>query len=642
MLKKTALLGLSGFVVSCLAYVLGGAFESDWRGQVLHLRHVHRMGPRFRHPMPLGIFPRAEGLLRPSFRDNAWRITSADGRTLYYRAPTWWRVPLSDIPEHVRRVFVFSEDRRFHLHAGVDGIALGRSVWKTVFGGRRQGGSTIAMQTARLCMLPYHAPMPRAGWRLLRRKVKEALMAWRLVRVEGRRRILEFYLNNAPMGPGIKGIGPAAMSYFRKTPRQLSVGEAAFIAVMLPSPGRDPRAGRHRRAHERKRRALLKRMHDAGMLRSRAYRSAKRALTRQPRRRRAASVRAPESAAAAFRAIAPILKRFDLGRTPQQLRAEQPFPLRARVSLRMDLSREFYEAMTRHRPRGAQYALVMLLDGRPVVLLGGRPDMWHNAFHARRQVGSVSKLFFCEAVWQLGYVQPDEIVRDGDMPSSGAASYRPRNNSGRLHGAMPHHRSLSDSINKIAYRTTWGERTPRQRRAIARLLLERFAFPRRHAAHEFMRAFTSDPSMALGSWVATPFEVAGMLEKGFRGSPLTQRRLLLSWNGEPLADAPRPSGRGLRRPLLDALPAAVRATAPAANVRVRGLRSAAKTGTTNAGRDAWLAGFVLTARQARRRTAYPRLTFVAWAGYKDNRAAGLSGGGVHGPIFGRFLQDERV
>ncbi len=638
-------IGVVGFVVLCAAYVFGGVLESDWQGQVLHLRHIHDMGPRFQRQSAWGVFPRAKGLLRPSFTDNTWVITSADGHTLYSRARTWWHVRLSDIPSHVRRAFVFAEDQRFDQHGGVDGIALLRAMMKTVFGDSRQGGSTLAMQAARLSMLPYHTQMPRTGPRLVMRKMKEMLMAWRLVKEERRDAILEFYLNQAFMAPGIKGIGPAAKHYFRKTPRQLSVGEAAFIAAMLPSPSHDPRNKRYQRAHEQRRQTLLQRMHDEGALSAGAYRKSKRRPpTRQPLRRRP-TLKAPESTAAAFRAIDPILKRFDLGRTPWELRAEQPFPLRVRVSLNMRLSWDFYEAIRQHRPRGAQYAVIIALDGRPVVLLGGQPDKWHNAFQGPRQVGSVSKLFFYEAVWQLGLVHPDATVRDGDLPC-GDSDYRPRNNTNRSYKPMPHHRSLSKSVNRIACRSTWGDRTPPQRQRITQLLLHRFVFPWQHVSSasrkHFKHVFSTDPSVALGSWSATPFEVAGMLEKGFRGSSLTRQRLLLSWNDKRLDNVPRPSGRGLQRHLMNALQAAVRATAPAADVRVPGLRLAAKTGTTNEGRDAWLAGFVLTDRQTRQRAVYPRLTFVAWSGYNDNRAAGLSGGSVQGPIFGRFLQDKRA
>jgi hypothetical protein len=87
--------------------------------------------------------------------------------------------------------------------------------------------------------------------------------------------------------------------------------------------------------------------------------------------------------------------------------------------------------------------------------------------------------------------------------------------------------------------------------------VERFGLPwqcraQRSLSH-FYSAFTADEPVPLGTWQATPFEVAAMLEKGFRGSSLTPDYLIVTWNGKPLAlaaGAPRP---GLSQALLKAL-----------------------------------------------------------------------------------------
>ena len=75
---------------------------------------------------------------------------------LYQRRPSWWTVPLSQVPQHVRMAFVLREDQRFYQHAGVEARALLRAIVKTLTG-RRQGGSTIAMQVAKHCLLDYGA-----------------------------------------------------------------------------------------------------------------------------------------------------------------------------------------------------------------------------------------------------------------------------------------------------------------------------------------------------------------------------------------------------------------------------------------------------------------------------------------------------
>jgi penicillin-binding protein 1A len=484
------------------------------------------------------------------------------------------------------------------------------------------------------------------------RKAHEILLAWRLVKVEGRDKVLEYYLNHASMGPGLRGIGPAAWDYFRKKPHELSVGEAALIAVLLRSPGRSPRHAAYTAHYETARQVLLQRLYKAQVINAATYEQALHPPTLLPPVPYHASLGAPQSVAAAFRTIDRIFARFGLRSTPQQLRYERPFPLRLRVSLHTRLSQWFDEAMVlTPQDEALRYAALLLVDGRPVVLRGGELDLLHYAFQARRQVGSVSKLFFYASVWQLGYVHPDAIVADGDMPEPlrqrlARPLYQPRNDDGRLRAPLLHSQALSRSVNKIAYRTTWGERTEAQRYAIARLLVERFGLPWQHGAQRrlrhFSRVFTADETVPLGTWQATPFEVAAMLEKGFRGSSLTPDQLILTWNGRPLPPAAAASSPGLSRVLFKALRGAVAVTAPQAVLLDPAWLLAAKTGTTDGGRDAWFAGFLLTAQQSRQAPLRPRITFVVWAGYDDNRPAGLYGGRVHGPILRRFLSEKRV
>jgi membrane carboxypeptidase/penicillin-binding protein PbpC len=178
------------------------------------------------------------------------------------------------------------------------------------------------------------------------------------------------------------------------------------------------------------------------------------------------------------------------------------------------------------------------------------------------------------------------------------------------------------------------------------MLVERFGFPWQqhtpgHLPH-FYSVFTADETIPLGTWQATPFEVAAMLEKGFRGSPLTPDQLILTWNGKPLAPLVVAPSPGLSQALCKALRGAVAVTAPQAGLHDPAWILAAKTGTTDGGRDAWFAGFLLASQHSHQAPIRPRITFVVWAGYDDNRPAGLYGGRVHGPILRRFLSEKRV
>ena len=633
------------------AYLQYGWFESAHRGQVLQIRQMHAEGPHYRVQRPWGVFPRAHRLLHDTFTDNAWTIISTDGEVLYQRRPNWWTVPLSQVPQQVRMAFVLREHQRFYQHAGVDVRALLRAIVKTLTG-RTQGGSTIAVQVAKQCLLDYGARPTRAWITGGIRKVREMLLAWRLVKVEGRDNVLEYYLNHVPMGPGLHGIGPAAWDYFRKKPHELSVGEATLLAVLLPSPSRSPRHAAYYARYETKRKALLQRLYEARVINAVTYQQALHPPTLSPPVQHQVRLIAPQNVAAAFRAIDRVFDRFGLRSTPQQLRYERPFPLRLRVSLHTRLSQWFDEAMAPAlQDEELRYAALILVDSRPVVFVGGDLDLFHYVFQARRQVGSVSKLFFYESVWQLGYVHPNAIVADGDMPEPlrqrlARPLYHPRNDDGRLRAPLPHSQALSHSLNKIAYRTTWGERIEAQRYAIARMLVERFGLPWQHVAPDslthFYSAFTVDETVPLGTWQATPFEVAAMLEKGFRGSSLTPDQLILTWSGKPLAPDKGAPSPGLSQALCKALRGAVAVTAPQAVLHDPAWILAAKTGTTDGGRDAWFAGFLLTAQHSHQAPIRPRITFVVWAGYDDNRPAGLYGGRVHGPILRRFLSEKRV
>ena len=116
------------------AYLHYGWFASAHLGQVLQIRRMHDEGPRYRTQSPWGVFPRAHRLLHDTFTDNACTITSTDGEVLYQQQPTWWTVPLSQMPPPVRMAFVLREDQRFYEHSGVDARALFRALVKTLTG----------------------------------------------------------------------------------------------------------------------------------------------------------------------------------------------------------------------------------------------------------------------------------------------------------------------------------------------------------------------------------------------------------------------------------------------------------------------------------------------------------------------------
>ena len=182
------------------------------------------------------------------------REAAAKGRRLDLR---WTFVPSDAISDNLKSAVVTAEDDTFYRHDGVDEDAL-RAAWRRDLkeGRISVGGSTITMQLARnLYLSPSKNPL---------RKVKEILIARRLDRELGKRRVLELYLNVVEWGKGIFGCEAAARAYFAKSCADLSPDEAVAMAVVLPNPRRwDPSKGG--RYVERNSARIVKRMAASGL-----------------------------------------------------------------------------------------------------------------------------------------------------------------------------------------------------------------------------------------------------------------------------------------------------------------------------------------------------------------------------------------
>src|SRR3989304_5482455 len=144
------------------------------------------------------------------------------------RAYQVW-VPVSKISPYLLKAVLIAEDDKFWSHEGFDYEAIQKAVEKNIKAGRfKAGGSTISQQLAKnLYLTPEKSII---------RKVREAIITWRLERALSKRRILELYLNVVELGDGIFGAEAAARHYFGKSALELDPFEAARLASVLPNP----------------------------------------------------------------------------------------------------------------------------------------------------------------------------------------------------------------------------------------------------------------------------------------------------------------------------------------------------------------------------------------------------------------------
>lgn len=161
------------------------------------------------------------------------RFHAGDGRLLAeYAVQHRLFVPIEVIAEPVKQAFLAAEDKKFYSHPGVDivGIlrAVGTNVSRVLTGRRPVGGSTITQQVAKNFLLTNEVSVTR--------KIKEALLAFRIERALSKDRILELYLNEIYLGYGSYGVAAAALNYFNKSLDDLTVAEAAFLAALPKAP----------------------------------------------------------------------------------------------------------------------------------------------------------------------------------------------------------------------------------------------------------------------------------------------------------------------------------------------------------------------------------------------------------------------
>ncbi len=177
------------------------------------------------------------------------RVYSEDGKLIAeYALQKRLFVPYESIPEVVINSFLSAEDKNFFNHPGVDAKGILRAIIKNLKNisqnKRLEGASTITQQVAKNFLLTNEVSM--------KRKIKEAILAFRIERAYSKERILELYLNQIYLGQGTYGIAAASLEYFDKSIKELNYPDAALLAALPKAPSRYnpykyPKVGKFRR-----------------------------------------------------------------------------------------------------------------------------------------------------------------------------------------------------------------------------------------------------------------------------------------------------------------------------------------------------------------------------------------------------------
>lgn len=337
-------------------------------------------------------------------------------------------VPIEQMSPRLPQAVQLYEDRWFRWHPGVNPAALLRSAWATYVDDSRQGGSTITMQLARR--------LYRIDSRSIAGKLEQIAAALWLEARYSKHDILEAYLNVAPYGGNIEGVGAASLIYFHKRAHDLSLPEALTLAVIPQNP-------RRRMARSA---ALHAELTDA---RARLWRVW---LDRHPEDAQFAAdmdlpLRPWTAAQLPFRA--PHL-------TDALLRERTTAgELRSSIDLRMQttLERAIRQYVDTHRGLGIRNAAALLVDAHSmkVEALVGAADYFDaaidgqvNGTAAKRSPGSTLKPFIYALALDQGLLHPHSILKDAP---TAFGPFSPENFDGRFVGPISAQDALVRSRN---------------------------------------------------------------------------------------------------------------------------------------------------------------------------------------------------
>ncbi len=157
-------------------------------------------------------------------------------------------VPIEFIPDQVKQAFIAAEDQNFYTHSGVDMKAVLRAIITNLknagTGKRPEGASTISQQVAKNFLLTNELSYVR--------KIKEAILAYRMNKTLGKDHILELYLNEIYLGGGAYGVAAASLYYFGKSLEKLNIAEIAYLAALPKAPNNYHPVKNHDRALARR------------------------------------------------------------------------------------------------------------------------------------------------------------------------------------------------------------------------------------------------------------------------------------------------------------------------------------------------------------------------------------------------------
>jgi penicillin-binding protein 1A len=524
-----------------------------------------------------------KGLFKIPERTPGVMMVAADGSILAELGAFYGdEARLEELPDYIPNAIIASEDRRFRSHFGIDPIGITRAIVRSVQAGRMvQGGSTLTQQLAKNLFLTPE----RTAWR----KIQEAVLAIWLERKFSKDELLQLYLNRVYFAGGENGIERASQAIYNKITAELTLGEAATLSGLLPSPNAyNPL--QHPEVAQKRMTLVLNAMLEEGYI---SEDEAKLAVSAPAAVKPADYVPAKQYVVDWINEQLPqLVKKYD-----QSIIVETTIDPAIQISAENAVRQRLAE---NGKKLGVSQGAIVVLDmqGGVKAMVGGRSykrSQFNRATKAKRQPGSAFKPFVYLAAMEQGYkpmsVEVDEPVRIGN--------WQPENYMHKYLGRVTLETAFAQSLNSVAAKLAYDVGPHRVADAAQRMGIT--------------SSLGNDVSLALGTSEVSLLELTTAYSPFANGgegvAPHVVTRISTR-NGEVLYER---VGSGLGKVVTDydlgamnTLLRSVVRDGTAKNASFGEFDIGGKTGTSQNYRDAWFVGFT------------PYFVAGVWLGNDDN------------------------
>lgn len=540
-------------------------------------------------------------------------------------------VPYENISRNIKNATVAIEDDTFFEHSGVRPLAILRAALANLQQGRLlsgQGGSTITQQVIKNSIL--------ARDKTLTRKIKEMILAFRLEQILSKDEILSHYLNESPYGGTIYGVEEASLSFFGKPASDVTVAEAAYIASLPQLPTYYSPYGAHVDDLEKRKNLVLDKMLENKFITQEEFDQAKNEkIIFKPQV--ATGIRAPH--------FVFFVRDFLIEEYGEESLAERGLKVITTLDWELQEKAEAIvkeKALYNEKTYNAENAALVATDptnGQIITMVGSRDyfdkeiDGNFNIALAERQPGSSFKPFVYATAFTKGYT-PDTVVFDlktqfstncaPDNFTSLDGCYSPDNYDHKFRGPVNFRNALAQSLNIPAVKALYlAGITPSIKMA------------RDMGITTLTNKNQYGLTLVLGGGEVKLLEMVGaygtFANEGTRNS-LESIIRVEDMDGnvlyEPKVESKKVLDRDVALQISDILSDNVARTplfGANSSLYFPGRDVAAKTGTTNDKRDAWVIGYT------------PNLVVGAWAGNNDNRSMNEISGLIITPLWRAFM-----